>query len=79
VGVRGLDYLVFFVSHLQSKVQNNYTMTEYEALSMVYSMEKKLHYLLVMLFTFYVDHQALIYLLNKPIMQGRVIRWLLLL
>lgn len=37
------------------------------------------HYLLVTPFTFFVDHRALMYLVNKPIIQGRVSRWLILL
>lgn len=46
---------------------------------MVYVVQKFRHYLLAMPFTFYVDHQALIYLVNKPIIQGRINIWLLLL
>jgi hypothetical protein len=36
-------------------------------------------YLLGNNFTFVVDHQALIYLVNKPIATGRIAQWLLLL
>lgn len=46
---------------------------------MVYAVQKFRHYLLATPFTFYVDHQALMYLINKSIIQGRVSRWLLLL
>jgi hypothetical protein len=33
---------------------------------MVYSLHKFRHYLLGNLFTFYVNHMALVYLVNKP-------------
>lgn len=46
---------------------------------MVYAVQKFRHHLLATPFTFYMDHQALMYLVNKPIIQGRVSRWLLLL
>ena len=46
---------------------------------MVYAVQKFRHYLLAITFVFYVDHQALLYLVNKPIIQGRISRWLLLL
>lgn len=46
---------------------------------MVYSIQKFQHYLLATPFTFYVDHQALMYLVNKPIIEGQVSQLLLLL
>ena len=46
---------------------------------MVYIVQKFRHYLLATPFVFYVDHQSLLYLVNKPIIQGRISRWLLLL
>jgi len=45
---------------------------------MVYALKKFRHYLLGNRFTFYVDHMALMYLVNKPQNFGRVVRWLLL-
>lgn len=46
---------------------------------MVYAVQKFRHYLLATLFVFYVDHQALLYMVNKPVIQGRISSWLLLL
>jgi len=46
---------------------------------MIYVIKKFHHYLLGNNFTFFVDHQALIYLVNKPTIIGRITRWLLLL
>ncbi len=36
------------------------------------------HYLMGNKFVFYVDHMALVYLVNKPQVSRRVTRWLLL-
>ncbi len=45
---------------------------------MVFSLHKFIHYLLGNKFVFYVNHMALVYLVNKPHVQGRIARWLLL-
>jgi hypothetical protein len=47
-------------------------------LTMVYALHKFRHYLLGNMFTFYVDHMAVVYLVNKPQVFGRLDRWLLL-
>jgi len=46
--------------------EKNYTITQREVLAMVYALHKFRHYLLGNRFTFYVDHMALMYLINKP-------------
>ena len=78
-GNHGLDHPVHFASRLLSKAEKNYCTTKREALVLVYAIQKFRHYLLATPFVFYVDHQALLYLVNKPIIQGRISRWLLLL
>ncbi len=45
---------------------------------MVYTLHKFKHFLLGNKFVFYVDHMTLVYLVNKPQMSGRIVRWLLL-
>ena len=45
---------------------------------MVFALQKYRHYLLANPFTFYTEHQALKYLVNKPLHHGRICRWLLL-
>lgn len=45
---------------------------------MVFALQNFSHYLLPTPFTFYTDHQALKYLVNKPLHHGRICRWLLL-
>jgi hypothetical protein len=45
---------------------------------MAFYLHKFKHYLLGNKFVFYVDHMALVYLVNKPHVSGRIVRWLLL-
>lgn len=45
---------------------------------MVYSLQKFHHYLLGGTFKFFMDHSALKYLVNMPVLEGRIYRWLLL-
>jgi hypothetical protein len=78
-GVHRLDHPLYFARRLLSNPEKNYSTIEREALGMLYFVQEFRHYLLTMSFTFYVDHQALMYVVNKPIIQGRVSRWLLLL
>jgi len=72
-----IDQPVVYASCLLSKAKKNYTTTKREALAMVYAINKFQHYLLGNKFVFYVDHMALIYLVNKTQVSGRITRWLL--
>jgi hypothetical protein len=45
---------------------------------MVFALHKFKHYLLGNEFVFYVNHMALIYLVNKPQISGKITRWILL-
>ena len=45
---------------------------------MVFALQKYRHYLLANPFIFYTDHQALKYLVNKPLHHGRICQWLFL-
>ena len=46
---------------------------------MIYAVKKFRHYLLATQFVFFVDHQALLYLVNKPCATGRIVRWFIIL
>ena len=46
---------------------------------MIYSINKFRHYLLGKKFTFHVDHAALLYLISKQALIGKLARWMLLL
>ena len=67
-----------YASRKLNKAERNYSATERETLGMVFSLQKFRHYLLENPFTFYIDHQALKYLVNKPLHHGRICKWFLL-
>jgi hypothetical protein len=67
-----------YVSRLLNSVEQNYITIEREALVILYALHKFKHYLLGNWFVFYVDHMALVYLVNKPQVFGRIAWWLLL-
>ena len=70
---------IYYASKMLSPAEKNYTVTEREALGMVYALRKFRHYLLSNKVVFHVDHQALLYLVKKPQLTGRLARWMLLL
>jgi hypothetical protein len=61
-----IDQHVMYSSRLLNSIERNYTITERKVLAMVYALHKFRHYLLGNMFTFYADHMALVYLVNKP-------------
>jgi hypothetical protein len=65
-----------YSSRLLNSIERNYSTIDREALAMVYGLHKFRHYMLGNIFTFFVDHMALVYLVNKPQVYGRLIRWL---
>jgi hypothetical protein len=67
-----------YVSKLLNLAEKNYTTIEGKTLVMVYALHKFRHYLLGNQFVFYVDHMALVYLVNKPQVSSKIIWWLLL-
>jgi len=73
-----LDHPTAFTRRRLSKAKKNYSTTEREGLGMVYALQKFRHYLLGGHFKMYMDHSALKYLVNKPVLWGRIFRWLLL-
>jgi hypothetical protein len=67
-----------YLSRLFNFTEKNYTTIDREVLAVVYALHKFRHYLLGNMFTFYVDHMALVYLVNKPHIFGKLIKWILL-
>jgi hypothetical protein len=57
---------VVCASRLLNRAKQNYNTTQRKALAMVFVLHKFKHYLLGNKFVFYVDHMALVYLVNKP-------------
>ena len=54
-----MEYPIVYSSRKLNKVERNYSMTEKEALGMVFALHKYWNYLLDNPFIFYIDHQAL--------------------
>jgi hypothetical protein len=77
-GEGNMDHPIYFSSRKLSQAERNYTTTEREGLAMIYALQKFRHYLLGSHFKFFTDHSALKYLVNKPVLEGRICRWLLL-
>ncbi len=76
--IRKNDQPVVYAYRLLKKTKQNYNTTKRKTLIMVFSLHKFKHYFMNNKFVFYVDHMALIYLVNKPQVLGRIVRWLLL-
>ncbi|KAL3701750.1 hypothetical protein R1sor_019772 [Riccia sorocarpa] len=74
-----VDLPIYFASRTLNNSEKDYTTTEREALAMVYAVKKFKPYLQGNKFVFFVDHQALTYIVNKVHITGRIARWLLLL
>jgi len=74
-----LPYAIYFVSINLSKAEMNYTVTEKEFLVVVHSLNKFRHYITGYQTFVHTDHAAIRYLMNKPNVNARIIRWLLLL
>jgi len=62
---RKSDQLVVYTYRLLKRAKN-YSITEKEALTMVFVLDKFKHYLLGNKLVFCVDHMTLVYLVNKP-------------
>jgi hypothetical protein len=73
-----MDQPIYFLSRKLSQAECNYKTTEWEGLAMIYTLQKFRHYLLGSHFKFFTDHSTLKYLVNKPVLEGRICIWLLL-
>jgi hypothetical protein len=75
---RKYDQPIVYAYRLLNKAEHNYTIKERKALVMVYVLHKLRSFLLRNKYIFHADHMALVYLVNKPLVFGRIARWLLL-
>ena len=73
------DHLIYYASRQLVQAKKNYSVTEREALGMIFSVQKFRHYLLGNKVIFHVDHDTLKYMINKPQLSGRIARWVLIL
>ena len=77
-GEGDIDHLIAFTSRKLSSTGKYCTTTEREGLETTYALHKFHHYLLGGHFKMFTDHSALNYLVNKPVLWGKICRWLLL-
>jgi hypothetical protein len=73
------SYAIYFVSKNLSPAELNYTVTKKEFLAVVHAINKFHHYITGYEVFVHTDHSTIRFLMNKPITNGRVTRWLLLL
>lgn len=74
-----LTYAIYFTSKNLSKAELNHTMIEKELLAIVHSLNKFSHYITIYQTFMHTDHAEIKYLMNKPDVNDRTIRRLLLL
>ena len=67
-----IDHPIAFVSRKLLKVEKKYSTIEREGLAMVYALQKFQHYLMAVHFKMYIDHSALKYLVNNPVLGGKI-------
>ncbi len=60
------NHLIDYAYILLNSAKRNYSTTKRAALIMVFALHKFKHYLLGNKFVFYVNHMALVYIVNKP-------------
>ena len=72
-------YAIYFISKNMSPSELNYTVTEKEFLVVIYAINKFWHYITGYPTFVHTDHITIRYLMNKPVTNARVTRWLLLL
>eukprot|EP00253_Pinus_taeda_P025379 PITA_25379 len=74
-----VPYVIYYNSKNLTRTELNYIVTEKEFLVVVHVINKFRHYITGYETFIHTDHSAIRYLMNKPITNGRVTRWLLLL
>ena len=79
IAIAKLVSTVYYASQKLSTAEQNYSTIEQEALDMIYSVNKFRHYLLGQKFTFHVNHFALLHLVSKQSLTGKLARSTLLL
>jgi len=72
-------YAIYYIRKNLTPVELNYTVIEKEFLVVIYAINKFRHYITRYPVVLYTDHSAIKDLANKPITNGRVTCWLLLL
>jgi hypothetical protein len=72
-------YVIYFISKNLTLAELNCTVTKKEFLAVIHVINKFPHYITCYPVVSHTDHSDIRYLANKPITNGQVTRWLLLL
>ena len=72
-------YAIYYISKNLTPTELNYTITEKEFLAVVHVINKFGHYITGYQVFIHTNHAAIRFLMKKPVTNGRVTRWLLLL
>jgi hypothetical protein len=75
-GERNIYHPIYISSQKLSQDEHNYTIIERKGLAIVYALQRFIHYLLGDDFKFFTDQYSLKDLVNKPLLEGRIYRWL---
>jgi hypothetical protein len=78
LGARELYHPIAFARRKLLESERNYNTTEREGLAIVYALQKFWNYILGKHSKIFIDHSSLKYLVNKPMLGGRICRWILL-
>ena len=74
-----IHYSIYFIRRNITPIELNYTITEKEFLVVVHVVNKFRHYITGYKVFVHTDHSEIWFLMNNPIINGRITRWLLLL
>ena len=74
-----VPYAIYYTRKNLTSTELNYTVTEKEFLAVVHAINKFRHYIIGYETFIHTDHSAIRYLMRKPVTNGRVTIWLLLL
>eukprot|EP00253_Pinus_taeda_P032641 PITA_32641 len=72
-----VPYAIYYTSKNLTPTELNYTVTEKELFIVVHAINKYRHYITGYETFIHTDHFTIRYLMNKPVTNGRVTRWLL--
>eukprot|EP00253_Pinus_taeda_P027785 PITA_27785 len=72
-------YAIYYINKNLSPAELNYNVTEKEFLAVIHAINKFRHYITGYPVILYTNHSTIKYLENKPITNGRITRWLILL
>jgi len=72
-------YVIYYISKNLVGAEQNYTITKNEFLAVIHAINKFQHYIIGYQVFVHTYHATIKYLMKKPMVSERIIRWLLLL